>query len=111
MIGRTKPCVFRVVPLHGRALAVATLFFWPANFPDRILDVFLANGGRGPHADFFAVIHERGRARGEKKSGHQLGNLVIVNAVSITIPLARLIVIAEKEVGVSVRRVAINLIE
>src|SRR5215467_13418385 len=59
MFRGAEPGIFRRVPLHRSALAVATFFFRPADFPDGILDVFLARGRGGPHANFFAVIHQR----------------------------------------------------
>ena len=97
--------------MHGCPFTVAALLLRPADFPDGILDVFLANGIGGAHADLFAVVHQRRRACGEKQSGHQLGNLVVVDAVPVTIPLARLIMIAEKIVGLPAGRVPVDFIE
>ena len=41
----------------------------------------------------------------------QLGDFVVVDAVSIAVPLAGLVVVAEEELGLSVGGVALDLIE
>ena len=107
----TEASVFRCVPLHWCALAVAAFLFGPTDFPDGILDIFLASRRCGPHTNLFAVIHQRGLPRGEKESCHQLGNLIILSPIAIAVPLAGLIVVAEKEVGLAVGGVAVHFIQ
>ena len=97
--------------MHRCSFAVAALLLRPADFPNGILDVLFSSGFRGAHADLFAVIHQRRRAGGEEESGHQFGNLIVMNAVAVTIPLARLIVIAEKIVRLPANGVMVYLVQ
>src|SRR5260370_9684091 len=101
----------RHIPWHRSSFAVATLFLRPADFPDGILDVLVASGSRGAHADLFAVVHQWCRAGGEEERGDQLGNLIVMHAIAVTNPLARLIVIAEKIVRLPAGRVMVNLVQ
>src|SRR5579862_1887408 len=77
--------IFRSVPLHGSTLTVTSLFFWPSFAPNRISYIFDPRRRRRLHPDLLTVINDRSSPQGEVKSGHQLRDLTVVLAVSITI--------------------------
>src|SRR6478736_9471634 len=80
----------------GSLLSTSTLYF-----------AALAGTGR----QGFAVVHLWSAPRREFQHCHELGDLVVMLAVPIAIPLPRLIVIAEKILRLSMCRVAFNLLE
>src|SRR5260370_12417893 len=108
---RTESCVFRLAPLHGGAFAVTAFFLGPADFSDWVPNVFFASRRRGPNPNLFAVVHEGGGAGREKQDRQELGNLIVVDTVSVAIPLTRLIVIAEKIVRLSDRGIIFHLVQ
>ena len=89
-------------PLHGSALAVAAFFLGPAGDADGVVDVFLARGGVGGHADLRAVVDERGGARGVEDGGDEFGDAEFVvggGAVAEAVPGAGVVVVVEDEQG------------
>src|SRR5579864_2185200 len=80
----TEARIRSVVPLHGGALAVTSLFLRPPCFSNGILDVFLALRIVICHPNLFAVIHDWRAAQGQIQSSHYLRNGVVVNSVAIT---------------------------
>src|SRR4051812_1757020 len=82
-------------PLHGSALAIASLIFGPADASDRIFDVLFTLGIVVLHAKLFAVIHDGSAAKREIETRHQLGDIVVVLAVSVTVVRARLVMVAD----------------
>ena len=85
------------VPLHGRALAVAAFFFGPAGDADGILHIFFARGRRGLHADFVAVVEERGAATGKEHGRDHALDIRVVNAVAVARVEARIVVVVEDQ--------------
>ena len=81
------------------------------SLPIGIVDVFNAYGRGGAHAELFAVVHLRRSASGELEGGHEFGDFVVMGAVSVAVPLARLVVVGEKVFGLSVGGVVLDLIE
>ena len=84
-----------VAPLHRGAFAVAAFFFGPAGAANRIFNIFPPLRVVIFHADFFSVIHLRRGTSCEQKRGHKLRNLLVVDAVSVAVPSARLIMIVD----------------
>jgi len=80
----------------------------PADFPNGILHVFFTRRFRGAHAELFAVVHQRRRARGKQERSHQFCDLIVMHAVAVTVPLAGLIMIAEKIVRLPANGVPVN---
>ena len=76
--------------------------FGQPSLADRIVYILNARRIGCSHPKFFAVIHLRCAARCEFEDRHELGDLVVVHAVAIAIPLTRLIMIAEKVLRLTV---------
>ena len=75
------------------------------------MNVFNVLGVGGSHAELFAVIHLRRSSRSQEEHRHELGDLIVVHAVAIAVPLPRLIVIAEEVFRLPVRGVILDLVE
>src|SRR2546423_7428009 len=84
-----------VIPLHGRALAIAALLLRPTASSDRIFDFVASLRVVILHADLFAVVHDGRAAQREQQRGHQSCNLIIVLAIAIAIVVPHLVVIAK----------------
>src|SRR5690349_14713496 len=100
-LGGTESGVGAVIPLHGSSFAIASLLFWPASLANRILHVFFALGIVVGHANLFAVVHDGAAAQGEIKARHELGDLVIMLAVTIAHIRSRIVMVADHEHGPS----------
>ena len=109
--GRTESSMRRTIPLHRRPFAVATLVFRPSCPSHRILDFLLASWNSGSHTEFFTVI-QLGRGLGcQEQCGHELRNLIVMDSISVAVPRARLVVVAEKEIGLALQRIKFDFIE
>src|SRR5260370_18528101 len=82
--------------MHRRAFSVASFLLRPTYFANGMLDLLRMLRRRGTHPYLFAVIQKRCCTSGQKQCGDELGDLVVVNAIAVTVPLPWLIVIAEK---------------
>jgi hypothetical protein len=47
----------------------------------------------------------------EQESGHELGNLIVVHTVAVSVPSARLIVIVEEEIRLAIEGIEFDFIE
>src|ERR1700758_868655 len=84
----------RIIPLHGRAFAVPSLFLGPPRFSLWILHIFLARGVVVLHPDLFAVIHDGRAAQREIEASQHFRDLIIMLSVAVTVIRAHLVVIA-----------------
>ena len=100
-----EPCFGRVAEsLHLSRCPTASecarrhgLFLWPAGDADGVLYVFASCRRGGNHAEFLAFPHESGRATGKENRGEDAGDLLVMNAVSVTLPGTDVVVVVEDE--------------
>ncbi len=86
-----------IVPLHGSSLTVTALVFGPAPLALGILHILLELGIVVLHPDLFAVIQNGSPTQCEIQTRHDLGDVIVVFAVTVAVVGALNIVIADHE--------------